>query len=113
MLLYTDPRFLEHDTGRHPENPNRLRSILARLEKAALIQECTRRPFDPLPPEKIAEIHDPQLVAQAKQVADSGGGYLDADTVVCPRSYDVALLAAGACVTAVDDVLRGVASRAL
>jgi len=25
-LLYTDPLFLEHDTGRHPENADRLRA---------------------------------------------------------------------------------------
>jgi acetoin utilization deacetylase AcuC-like enzyme len=113
MLLYTDPRFLDHETGRHPENPNRLRSITARLEKAALIQECTRRSFQRLPVEQVSESHDPQVAVRAKQVAESGGGYLDADTVVCPQSYDVALLAAGAGVTAVDDVLRGVGSRAL
>ena len=113
MLLYTDPRFLEHDTGRHPENPNRLRSILAWLEKAALVQECTPRKFEPLPVEKVSELHDPNLAARAKQVAESGGGCLDADTVVSPKSYDVALLAAGACVQAVDDVLRGADSRAL
>ena len=113
ILLYTDPRFLDHDTGRHPENANRLRSILAGLEKAALVQECTRRPFQPLSAERISDVHYPNVTAQAKRVADSGGGYLDADTVVCPQSYDVALLAAGACVAAVDDVLRGTAARAL
>jgi len=112
MLLYSDPRFLDHDTGRHPENANRLRSILARLEKAALVQECTARPFQPLPVEKVTELHDRSVATQAKEVAESGG-YLDADTVVSPKSYDVALLAAGACAQAVDDVLRGVGSRAL
>ena len=30
-LLYTDPLFLKHDTGRHPETSDRLRSITARL----------------------------------------------------------------------------------
>ena len=34
-LLYTDPLFLKHDTGQHPENAGRLRSITARLEKPA------------------------------------------------------------------------------
>jgi acetoin utilization deacetylase AcuC-like enzyme len=113
MLLYSDPRFLEHDTGRHPENANRLRSILARLEKAALVQECTSRPFQPLAIEKVTELHDPSVATHAKEVAESGGGYLDADTVVCPKSYEVALLASGACVQAVDDVLKGVGPRAL
>jgi acetoin utilization deacetylase AcuC-like enzyme len=113
MLLYTDPRFLEHDTGRHPENANRLRSILARLEKSALVQECTLGKFDPCPVERITALHHPTLVAHAQEVAASGGGFLDADTVVSPKSYEVALLAAGACCAAVDEVLRGSATRAL
>lgn len=113
MLLYSDPRFLDHDTGRHPENANRLRSILARLEKHALVQECHRRTFQPLPVEKIAQVHHPHVAAMVKRVAESGGGYLDADTIVSAKSFDIALLAAGACIAAVDDVLRGVESRAL
>ncbi len=113
MLLFTDPRFLDHDTGRHPENPNRLRSILARLEKAALVQQCRQVPFSPLTAEHISQIHDPTVVVRAKDTAESGGGFLDADTVVSPKSYEVALLAAGACVAAVDQVLAGLDQRAL
>lgn len=112
MLLYTDPRFLEHETGRHPENPNRLRSILARLEKAALVQECTRGKFEPCSMEQITRVHQPLVAVRARQVAETGGGFLDADTIVCPQSFDVALLAAGACCSAVDQVIRG-AQRAL
>src|SRR5437899_2555513 len=48
-----------------------------------------------------------------RQVAEAGGGYLDADTVVSPKSYDVALLAGGACVAAVDQVVSGNGKRAL
>ena len=36
-LLFTDPLFLEHDTGRHVETADRLRSITARLEKVGLV----------------------------------------------------------------------------
>ena len=39
-LLYTDPLFLKHDTGRHPECADRLRAITARLEKAGLDKKC-------------------------------------------------------------------------
>lgn len=113
MLLYTDARFLEHNTGRHPECSARLHSILARLHQANLIEKCTQLPFQPLALEQVDAVHRPAVAAHAKRVAEGGGGYLDADTVVSPKSYDVALLAAGACVSAVDDVLHGSASRAL
>ncbi len=46
-------------------------------------------------------------------LAASGGGQADADTVICPASYDVALLAAGAACDAVDRVLAGETKTAL
>ena len=35
--FYTNPIFLEHDTGSHPENASRLKSILDKLESEDLI----------------------------------------------------------------------------
>jgi len=104
-LLYTDPFFLEHETGHHPECPDRLRAITARLEKANLIQKCRAGTFKPIGEEQVAKLHAPSMVAAAKQLAHYGGGRLDADTVVSPDSFNVALAAAGACVAAVDAVL--------
>jgi acetoin utilization deacetylase AcuC-like enzyme len=49
----------------------------------------------------------PEVVANARQLAESGGGWLEADTLVCPESYQVALSAAGACAAGVDQVMRG------
>jgi len=46
-------------------------------------------------------------VQAIKQLAEHGGGQIDADTVVCPESFHVALAAAGACAAAVDAVLKG------
>jgi acetoin utilization deacetylase AcuC-like enzyme len=113
MLLYTSPLFLEHDTGRHPENANRLRSIRAGLEKAGLVQECRLGQWQPWPVAKIDGVHDLGVAERARALAEAGGGYLDADTVVSPRSYEVALSAVGACSAAVDEIIRGPARRAL
>jgi acetoin utilization deacetylase AcuC-like enzyme len=106
-LLYRDPLFLKHDTGRHPENADRLRSILTQLDKAGLIKRCTAGTYQPLSEEAITKIHSEKQLLQIKQVAEHGGGHIDADTVVSPDSFQVALAAAGACVAAVDAVLRG------
>jgi acetoin utilization deacetylase AcuC-like enzyme len=43
----------------------------------------------------------------ARELAAQGGGYIDADTVVSAESFQVALAAAGACVSAVEQVLQG------
>ncbi len=106
-LLYTDPLFLKHDTGRHPEKADRLRSITARLDKAGLVKKCTAGTYKPLTEEAITAVHDPKLVQSVKQLAAHGGGHIDGDTVVSPDSHNVALAAAGACTAAVDAVMKG------
>src|SRR5438270_8485920 len=101
-ILYTDPIFLRHETGRHVETPARLRSITARLEAAGLINQCARGTFQPLQADSLLRVHDSEVIERAKRVADQGGGMLDADTVVSGESFQVALAAAGAGVAAVD-----------
>jgi len=112
-LLYTHPLFLQHQTGRHPECPDRLNAILGRLHKSGLIAQCHEASFQPLTEDAVAAVHDRRVIEFAKQVASEGGGYLDADTVVSPASFEVALAAAGACVSAVDAVLAGAERTAL
>jgi acetoin utilization deacetylase AcuC-like enzyme len=112
-LLYTDPLFLKHDTGQHPETADRLRAVTARLDKTGLRKKCVTGAYKPLAEETVAKIHSPKMVAQVKQVAAHGGGRLDADTVVSPDSFQVGLAAAGACVAAVDAVLKGPETTAL
>jgi acetoin utilization deacetylase AcuC-like enzyme len=112
-LLYTDPLFLRHETGRHVETPDRLRAITARLEKAGLDKKCAAGSYKPLTEEAVARVHAAKLVGAVKHVAEHGGGRLDPDTVVSKDSFAVALAAAGACVAGVDAVVKGDAANAL
>ncbi|MFN4258437.1 MAG: histone deacetylase [Gemmataceae bacterium] len=112
-LLYTDPLFLQHDTGRHPETANRLRVVTARLQKTELIKQCHHGTSQPLSEEAVAEVHSPRQIQSVKQLAAHGGGHLDPDTVVSPMSFQVALAAAGAGVAAVEAVLKGEGRNAL
>jgi acetoin utilization deacetylase AcuC-like enzyme len=112
-LLYTDPLFLEHDTKRHPERAERLLAISERLERTGLAARCSAGGYSPLTPEDVLRVHAPSVVRFAHETAEQGGGHLDADTVVSPASYQVALAAAGACSAAVDAVLAGKAKTAL
>ena len=52
-------------------------------------------------------IHSKEHIDHVKQVCESGGGYLDPDTTVCPESYNIALKSAGAWLDGVDEVLAG------
>jgi acetoin utilization deacetylase AcuC-like enzyme len=106
-LLYYDPRFLDHDTGNHPERPERLRQIAARLESTGLMGKCSRPSWAPATRERLERVHEPGHIEAVASMAERGGGHLDPDTVVSPRSFDVARLAAGAACDAVDRVLAG------
>jgi acetoin utilization deacetylase AcuC-like enzyme len=105
-LLYTDPLFLRHETGRHPERPERLRAVTARLAKSGAAGRCVPGEYQPLTANEVKAIHTPAVVELARRAAEQGGD-LDPDTPVSPESYTVALAAAGACASAVDAVMQG------
>jgi acetoin utilization deacetylase AcuC-like enzyme len=107
-LLYTDPRFLDHDTRRgHPERAERLRQITAHLDATGLAAECTQPAWQPAPRERILRVHGSAYIESIADLAAHGGGRACPDTVVSPASFEVARLAAGAAGDAVDRVLRG------
>jgi acetoin utilization deacetylase AcuC-like enzyme len=112
-LLFRDDLFLQHQTGRHPERPERLRAIHTHLDECGLTQRCTPATYTPLTADAVTSLHAPAMVARAQLFADQGGGYLDPDTPVSSESFKVALAAAGACVSAVDAVLRSTDPTAL
>ncbi|WGV27988.1 histone deacetylase family protein [Halotia branconii] len=109
-VIYSD-EFLDHKTGRsHPENPERLRAVVNALKVAAFAEQIAwqeptpaleKRSLMPL----LVQTHSPAYIKKIKEIAATGGGYLDGDTPVSPRSYDVALLAVSAWLDAVDTVL--------
>ena len=113
VLLFTDPCFLEHETGLHPESPERLRAIQQRLEAGSLLPRLERGTIRPAAREVLERGHAPRYIEYVRQFAEQGGGRLDPDTVVSRRSFDVALRAAGAAMGAVDAVLAGRHRRAL
>ncbi len=106
-ILISDPLFQRHDTGRHPEQPARLAVIQSRLENTGLVAQCRAGSYSPLSEDEVRGIHAPEVAAAARRLAEAGGGWLEADTFVCPESFKVALAAAGAAVSAVDHVLSG------
>ncbi|MBH8552780.1 histone deacetylase [Nostocaceae cyanobacterium CENA357] len=109
-VIYSD-EFLDHKTGRyHPENPERLTAIVNALKASAFAEQIAwqkptpaleKRSLMPL----LVQTHSPAYIKKLKEIATTGGGYLDGDTPVSPRSYDVALLAVSAWLDGVDTVL--------
>ena len=99
-------------TQGHPEKPERASRCWQRLERSGLVDRCKRRDAKPMSQDEVRKVHSRAMVALAKSASEMGGGRLEADTPISPKSFDVALLAAGTAATAVDDVLAGVVSNA-
>jgi acetoin utilization deacetylase AcuC-like enzyme len=104
-------RFRDHDTGEHVENAGRLVAIDAELERQDLLAGRPEVHFGPADLVDVERVHNPWYVEAIERAAAQGGGWLDQDTYLGPASFDVALLAAGAAVAAVDAALDGAASR--
>jgi acetoin utilization deacetylase AcuC-like enzyme/formylglycine-generating enzyme required for sulfatase activity len=101
--------YLQHKTGPgHPERPERLTAIMNRLRDSGLISELV-----PVEPEKatvdwITQVHLPEYVERVKQSCQSGIGWVDSpDATASEESYEVALLAVGGALAAVDAVMEG------
>jgi len=112
-LLYRDPLFQLHETGRHPESAARLAAIDKHLEETRLAARCQTVEWQPATISQVARNHSPAHIEEVNLLCERGGGLIEADTVVSPRSYDAAMLAAGAACSAVDQVLTGGATQAL
>lgn len=108
VTLVMHPDYAKHLTGAgHPERPARLRAILDAFSGETWEPHLRRREPDPIEPQLLATVHAARYVEQVRALAGAGGGLLDPDTIVSPASYEVALLAAGGAVTAVQDALAG------
>lgn len=107
-LYYYDPVYMEHDTGTHPENAGRLQAVTRHLSFLGLDALCKRQACPPVSVDRLSYVHTREYIASLEAFARQGGGRLDEDTVVCPRSYEIALVAAGAVVDATEQVVRGV-----
>ena len=111
-LLYSNPIFLEHDTGDHPEKAERLRNLSEHLKKQPVTKKFQAGEFESAVPAHLELVHTAAHVQRIQKFAAMGGGRVESDTVMSPRSYEVACHAVGAAVAAVDAVVSGKAPRA-
>jgi len=108
---FYDDIYLEHDTGiGHPESPERLIYINKYLEpiKDKLIHLKPRRASA----KEITLIHDIYYPQEIMDFCAAGGGYLDPDTHVGEYSYEAAVMAVGAGLEAIDNIVNGKIERA-
>src|SRR3954466_9221121 len=105
ILIHSD-RFAEHQTPPgHPERPERAEAM------DAVAAKWRERGAEIVAPraastEQLARVHDRDYLRRISETAGKAS-QLDPDTYTSPESHDIALLAAGAAVDAVERVMGG------
>jgi len=87
VLVAADPLFQEHSIHPgHPESPQRLAVLDPVFANRGLPRIAPREAED----EEILAVHSPAYLKQLTELSRAGGGALDADTAMGPRSLRTA-----------------------
>lgn len=107
--LVCDSRFERHATGPgHPERPERLRAISLALQERGVASQAVLIEPNHAELSLIERNHDPAYLARIRNWCVQGRRHGDTpDTDLSPESFEVALLAAGGLIQAVDAVMAG------
>jgi len=107
--IVLSPRYRDHVTGPgHPERPDRVSAIEARLAADGLLESLVRIEPRAATEAELLRCHEAGYLATVKvDVAADAGQLSTGDTAISPGSLDTALLAAGGLLAAVDAVIAG------
>lgn len=107
-LVY-DAAYLKHETSYdHPESPRRLVAIMEHLEKTGILAKLELLKPRKAEIEWIETVHTPSYVQEVLERCFKGEEYLHSpDTPICSASFEVALLAVGGTLTAIDEIMSG------
>jgi acetoin utilization deacetylase AcuC-like enzyme len=102
-----------HDTGwGHPEHVGRIRAIPKALrDHPDLFHALQHVEGRHATTDELALAHDRDYIRTVQELVHTGGGQLDADTVVSEGSWDAATAGAGCVLDAVDMAVDGRAAR--
>jgi acetoin utilization deacetylase AcuC-like enzyme len=112
--LVTDSRYAVHTLDGHPEHAGRLVAVQRALDDESFPGRLVRLAPQSADDESLLAVHTPQYLALLEKTSElDAPASLGADTYVVPQSYEVARLAAGGVLRAVDAVMCGEADNAL
>ncbi|MFH1322634.1 MAG: histone deacetylase [Methanobacteriota archaeon] len=105
IIYHSD--YLKHDTGLHPENKERLISTVSYLKKIGMLDKLGLIKPRRAELNELQYIHHRDHIEKVRRCSEIKL-QLDPDTILSTESYDVATLAAGGAITAVDVALDNV-----
>ncbi len=112
--LLIDPICKQHDTGPgHPERPERYDALTRAFERAGLTKSLLHLATRPATEDEIALCHTRPYIQTVKRDIAAGATQLSTgDTTISPKSFEVALDAAGGVMNAIDQVFKKTAANA-
>lgn len=106
--IIRDDSYMQHvANGYHPESPERLRIIYQMLQDEDMAGRFLTFSPRPATTEELAWVHTSRYIQTIAATAGHRLTMLDPDTYACAQSFDIAKLAAGGVLVAVDKVLSG------
>jgi acetoin utilization deacetylase AcuC-like enzyme len=108
-----DPIEQQHTLAGHPEHKGRLGSTMRLLGEDGILERLQASPVTPITQDRLQRVHPASYVEVVRNIANEGGGHLDADTYIAPGSYDAAMASAGALVNLTELVMRGEAANGM
>ena len=113
LTIYTHPDCEKHEMPRHPERPERLRAVMSHLSHSGLLDDAHVQLATELTASDLALVHPEAYINLIDQSEPAQGIInVDPDTYMSPGSLRAARLAAGALVSATQEVLAGKHNRA-
>jgi acetoin utilization deacetylase AcuC-like enzyme len=105
-VLFAHPSSLEHDTGGHPEQAARIVAVMEALGRRDWIG-YERLESPEVERAVLERVHPAAYVEAISRAAASGGGALDADTLISSGSFSAALHGCGGAVALVERLVAG------
>lgn len=106
LIYHSD--YLKHLTGEgHPESPERLVSIMDRLDKTGLLKKLTVIEPSPAKEDDILLVHSKRHFDTIKSAWENGYRALTPDTPISEESFTIAMLAAGGVLSGIDMIMAG------
>ena len=110
----SDARYIEHDFPGHVEHAGRIQAVWEQLDNQSIMPQLLQLPATSVSDEQILSAHSRRLLQRLNDVSQQDRMVrIDQDTYGLPVSLEIARLAAGGVVTAVDAVLSGAANNAM
>lgn len=104
-----DERYLQHDTGGyHPESPERLKAIYKRLSESGVLEKLT--PIEAVKANQrwVEAVHSIHYIMRFDEACIFGFTEFEhPDNAICRESCEIAYLAVGGVLRAIDEVMKG------